>query len=67
MITFGLDQDPLVADIYVVKIKIMVADISLVKIRSIGHRHLRSQDQDQDHGRRNFLSKDQTHWSQTFM
>jgi len=54
LITFGLDQDPLVPDIYVVKIKIMVADISSVKIRSIGHRHLRSQ----DHGRRNFLSKD---------
>ena len=53
---FSPDQDPLVIDIYAVKIKIMVANISLVKIRSIGRRRLHNQDQ--DCGRRHFLSQD---------
>ena len=39
--------------------------ISSIKIRSIGRRHLRSQDQDRS--RKHFLSQDQIHWSQTFM
>ena len=37
--------------------------ISSIKIRSIGRRHLRSQDQDRS--RKHFLSQDQIHWSQT--
>nr|POF22640.1 hypothetical protein CFP56_28370 [Quercus suber] len=52
-------SDSLVTGIYVAKIKIMVADISSVKIRSIGH-----DSQDQDRGRRHFFSQDQIHWSQ---
>ena len=42
----------------------MVANIFLVKIRSIGCRHLRSQDQDR--GCRHHLRQDQVIWSQTF-
>ena len=55
-------SDPLVVGTYVAMIKIVVADVSSVKIKSIGHRHVRSQDQDR--GCRRFLSQDHINWSQ---
>ena len=49
-------SDSLVAGTYVSKINIVVADITSVKIRFIGHRNLRIQDQ--YHDRKHYLSQD---------
>ena len=56
-------SDSLDVGTYVSKINIVVADITSVKIRSIGCRNLRIQDQDPSH--RHFLCQDQVLWSQT--
>ena len=54
----------LVAGTYVSKINIVVMDITSIKIRFIGCRNLRIQDQ--YCGSRHYLSQDQIHWLQEF-
>ena len=56
-------SDSLVIGTYLSKINIVVTDITSVKIRFIGDRNLRIQDQYR--GRRHYLSQDQVFWSQT--
>ena len=56
-------SDSLGVGTYISKINIVVVDMTSVKIKSIGRRNLRIQDQDPGH--RHFLCQDQVLWSQT--